>query len=79
MRKRMCKLWTNFAKYGNPTPHNNNPLSIKWEPVKATDKDLKYMILEENSHMDTNIHSERVEFWRDIFEEYNGSFYNPKC
>ena len=25
--------WTNFAKYGNPTPFDNNPQLPKWKPV----------------------------------------------
>lgn len=78
MREKMCRLWTNFAKYGNPTPENCNPLEILWEPVTSADIDLKYMILAENSHMATSIHSERVEFWKNIYEKYNGSFLNPK-
>lgn len=79
MRERMCKLWTNFAKYKNPTPHNNNPLNVTWDPVKSTDKDLKYMILDDNPRMEKNLRASRMEFWRDILEEYNGSFLNPKC
>ncbi|KAG5677770.1 hypothetical protein PVAND_007501 [Polypedilum vanderplanki] len=79
MRKKMCKLWTNFAKYGNPTPLMNNPISTKWEPVKSNDRDLKYLILNDNPRTVKNIHSERIKFWREIFEKYNGSFLNPIC
>lgn len=75
----MCKLWTNFAKYKNPTPHSNNPLSMAWEPAKASDKDLKYMILDDNPRMAKNIRSDRIKFWKEILEEFNGSFLNPLC
>ncbi|XP_074042065.1 juvenile hormone esterase isoform X3 [Leptinotarsa decemlineata] len=33
---RMVKLWANFAKYGNPTPTNDDPLlPVKWSPITA--------------------------------------------
>ena len=79
MRDRMCKMWTNFAKYKNPTPITNNPLPMTWETVKSTDKDLKYMILDDNPRMAKNIHSDRIKFWKEILEEFNGSFYKPIC
>ncbi|KAG5677769.1 hypothetical protein PVAND_007500 [Polypedilum vanderplanki] len=78
MRERMCKLWTNFAKYGNPTPSHNNPLPSNWDPLKPTDKDLNYMILSENPRMEVNLHSERIELWKTIYEKYNSSFFDPK-
>lgn len=73
----MCKLWTNFAKYGNPTPKHNNPISIEWESLSTNDDDLKYMILGDNPRMVTNNHSERIKFWKEKYEKYNGSFLNP--
>ncbi|CAG9800585.1 unnamed protein product [Chironomus riparius] len=79
MRDRMCKMWTNFAKYKNPTPKTNNPLPTIWEPVKSTDKDLNYMILDDNPRMVKNIHSDRINFWKEVLEEFNGSFFNPIC
>ncbi|XP_012341896.2 acetylcholinesterase-like [Apis florea] len=32
-RRKLVTLWANFAKYGNPTPANENPLNnVIWEP-----------------------------------------------
>ncbi|XP_031828191.2 juvenile hormone esterase-like [Nomia melanderi] len=31
-RRKMAKLWTNFAKFGNPTPLHDNPIDIIWKP-----------------------------------------------
>ena len=73
----MCKLWTNFAKYGNPTPADNNPLDISWDPVNSNDDDLNYMILSENPHMAKNIHEDRIQFWTKVYEKFNGSLLNP--
>ncbi|GAB0095021.1 Carboxylic ester hydrolase [Sergentomyia squamirostris] len=35
VRATMCRLWTNFAKYGHPTPPEDTTLSFKWTPVEA--------------------------------------------
>ncbi|CAK9802973.1 hypothetical protein ANTPLA_LOCUS3396 [Anthophora plagiata] len=29
---KMVSLWTNFAKYGNPTPEGDSPINITWTP-----------------------------------------------
>lgn len=31
-RRKLVTLWANFAKYGNPTPANANPLNVIWKP-----------------------------------------------
>lgn len=77
MRQRMCKLWTNFAKYGNPTPKDKNPLNDLWDPVESTDEDMKHMVLSDDSHLVSNIHGDRIQFWKSVYEKYNGSFLNP--
>ncbi|KPJ19673.1 Esterase FE4 [Papilio machaon] len=33
MRERMVRLWTNFAKVGNPTPDESHYLAVRWQPV----------------------------------------------
>ncbi|KAI5634006.1 carboxylesterase family domain-containing protein [Phthorimaea operculella] len=44
-RKRVIKLWTNFAKYGNPTPDEDDALlQIKWDSVENPKK-LNYLCL----------------------------------
>lgn len=33
--RRMVKMWTNFAKYGNPTPNlNDRLLNVQWKPAE---------------------------------------------
>ena len=33
----MTTMWTNFAKYGNPTPAGEDSLSFVWDPVTKDD------------------------------------------
>lgn len=83
MRTTMCKLWTNFAKYHDPTPDHHNPLPIKWNPVGPADESSKkfevdYLMIDEKSEMKKNIYQNRMDFWRSLYEKYNSSFINPK-
>lgn len=64
--KRFVKLWTNFAKYGNPTP-NREEFGIVWEPVKTPD-DISTMIIGRELKMETNPDREIASFWKGIFE-----------
>lgn len=77
MRETMCKLWTNFAKYSDPTPDDKNPLSFKWMPIK-NGKELNYLIINDECKMVKNIHKNRLDFWRGVYEQFNGNFLNPK-
>nr|XP_023019166.1 juvenile hormone esterase-like [Leptinotarsa decemlineata] len=63
--RRFVTLWTNFAKFGNPTPVDNN-LNIIWNPVENhtlhildIDKDLTMLIDPE---------AERMKIWKDIYQ-----------
>ncbi|XP_076627049.1 juvenile hormone esterase-like [Colletes latitarsis] len=41
-RRKCVSLWANFAKYGNPTPRNNNPIDgVIWEPAGKSGRKLK--------------------------------------
>jgi acetylcholinesterase len=80
MRTKMCKLWTNFAKYHDPTPDHANPLNIKWNPIKSGSNtiDIDYLRIDEKFEMKTNLYKHRMDFWRKIYKKYNSSFTNPK-
>ncbi|CRL03418.1 CLUMA_CG016445, isoform A [Clunio marinus] len=36
VRDRVVRLWTNFAKYGNPTPNTDNLVNQNWPPFDQT-------------------------------------------
>ncbi|KAB0797797.1 hypothetical protein PPYR_08790 [Photinus pyralis] len=58
----MAKLWTNFAKFGNPTP-DSQPDLVKWESYSAQDRKC-YVINESPSVEDC--YKQRTEFWRNL-------------
>lgn len=35
MRTKMVRLWTNFAKYGDPTYRMDDLIDVKWQPVQG--------------------------------------------
>lgn len=77
MRKLMCKLWTNFAKFGDPTPDHDNPLSFKWNPVQQNESknlNLDYLIIDDVTKMTPDINKHRIDFWRETYRKWNKSF-----
>lgn len=78
----MCRMWTNFAKYGNPTPANDDSLSVKWNQVKPTkDGDnfvLDYLNIDDKSQMLVDPDKNRIDFWRNLYQKWNGGFLKAK-
>ncbi|XP_023942431.1 juvenile hormone esterase [Bicyclus anynana] len=69
-RNRVIKMWTNFAKYGNPTPDETDTLlQIKWDPVQD-EKALNYLSIGSELTKGTNPFYERMEFWEKLHEEH---------
>lgn len=78
----MCKLWTNFAKYGEPTPSNQH-FEFVWLPIKRIDNNstfnLDYLnIAVDRIEMQRNPHEQRMNFWRKMFDKFNGGFLKAK-
>lgn len=61
------KLWTNFAKYGNPTP-NEEEFGVIWEPVRDPDE-MKTLVIGEDLKMEINPNQDTVDFWKSILNE----------
>ena len=80
MRKTLCKLWTNFAKFHDPTPNHDNPLPFKWNPVQPLVKDyslmnLDYLVLNDNMKMVENLNDERLNFWRNAYKKWSNEIF----
>lgn len=67
--QKFVKLWTNFAKYGNPTPEIDEKLNrVTWKPVAKGSVDA-YCVIDKVLEMRGNEEKERADFWNKIFEE----------
>nr|XP_023018920.1 juvenile hormone esterase-like [Leptinotarsa decemlineata] len=63
--RRFLKLWTNFAKYGNPTPEKND-LNIQWKPVDG--EHVNILDIGKELVMETNPEDDRVRLWKEIYQ-----------
>lgn len=85
MVREICRMWTNFAKFGNPTPANDGLLGFKWDPVKQINTTpekqefvLDYLSICGESKMEKQPDEERIKFWRNVFKTWNKDFLKPK-
>lgn len=64
MVKQTCTLFSNFAKYGNPTPDNS--LGVTWKPYDA--KTRSYMDIDEKLTPGNNMDADVIAFWKNVFD-----------
>ncbi|XP_001655125.2 esterase B1 [Aedes aegypti] len=79
IRRTFIKYWTNFAKYGEPSPDHDKDLQIKWKPVPKINNNLSEFKLEcleidATSKMIENPFPERIEFWRNMLNTHRSGF-----
>lgn len=65
--KKIVKLWTNFAKYGNPTP-TKDEFGVIWDPVLIPDE-MGIMNIGSEFKMEKNPNGETIKFWKHIFDQ----------
>lgn len=66
---RMTKLWTNFAKNGNPNSTTRDPvIDVVWKPVEKDT--FNYLDIGENLAPLVDPEKERMTFWDSIFKAY---------
>ncbi|KAL0820065.1 hypothetical protein ABMA28_006010 [Loxostege sticticalis] len=68
MIEKMTTMWTNFAKYGNPTPEVSELLPVKWPAVRPDDQ--------RSFHIDKQLntlplwYNETLLFWKEVYSKY---------
>ncbi|KAJ4438845.1 hypothetical protein ANN_14798, partial [Periplaneta americana] len=61
MRSQLVKMWTNFAKMGDPSPKE-----VKWEPI--TEEKPYYLNIDIESSLEQNLFKERMSFWDELIK-----------
>ncbi|XP_055624038.1 cholinesterase 2-like [Toxorhynchites rutilus septentrionalis] len=80
VRNIFVRLWTNFAKYDDPTPNEDDPLlPCKWAKVMTVNKtnsqfDLDSLEINCKPTMVRNPCGRRLELWRNILQKYRRDF-----
>ncbi|XP_013185290.2 juvenile hormone esterase [Amyelois transitella] len=63
----MTTLWTNFAKYGDPTPENTDP-PVRWPRVNPADPQT--LVINTTLSIRPMWGSEALQFWREMYSKY---------
>lgn len=67
VRRRMVRLWTNFAKFGNPTPTTDALITTIWPRMTAN---LDYYDIGAESTAGRNPKGSRLNVWQDLFTRF---------
>ncbi|XP_044252791.1 juvenile hormone esterase-like [Tribolium madens] len=68
-RQRLIKLWTNFAKYQNPTPEAHELLqNVTWPKVSTESGDFLYLDIDENLEVKNHPKEETYSKWVGLYE-----------
>lgn len=65
----MTQLWTNFAKYANPTANTNSVIQNSWKPV--TSDVMNYYDIGNEISVGVNPDSERYQLWESFYQTYS--------
>ncbi|XP_045468176.1 juvenile hormone esterase-like [Harmonia axyridis] len=72
---KLVKLWTNFAKYRNPTPSRELILKeVIWQPSNSLN--FSYLQIDKTLSMKYNPRINDVNFWYSIFDKYGNPPYD---
>ncbi|KAJ8930543.1 hypothetical protein NQ314_016658 [Rhamnusium bicolor] len=67
--QRFVKIWTNFARYGNPTPQEDDSLNrVLWTPIESENIEI-FLEIGEELKLIKNLDEERIKFWDNIYEQ----------
>lgn len=66
--RRLTTMWTNFAKYSNPTPSVSDLIPIIWEPSDKNSR--RFLIIDKELQMSYHPYHQRMAFWDLFFKLY---------
>ncbi|CAH0694262.1 unnamed protein product [Spodoptera exigua] len=67
VRDSMNQMWTNFARYGDPTPSVDTSLSTKWEPI--ADTGLACLVIDKELTMKYEVYPQRMKVFQELYEK----------
>lgn len=67
VRRRFVRLWTDFAKTGNPTPTIDPLITTNWPRVQ---NDMEYLNIGTELVAGTQLYRERMALWNDLMDRY---------
>ncbi|KAG5882682.1 hypothetical protein JTB14_019683 [Gonioctena quinquepunctata] len=69
--QKFVRLWTNFAKYGNPTPETDEMMNrVLWKPIESDSADGIFEI-NKVVKVTTNLERDRISFWDQLYQQYS--------
>lgn len=79
IRRTFVRLWTNFAKYDDPSPDHDKDLQIKWKPISKTNNNssefkLECLEIDKVPKMIEDPFPERIKFWRSLLDTHRNNF-----
>ncbi|GAB0097796.1 Carboxylic ester hydrolase [Sergentomyia squamirostris] len=66
-RRRMVRLWTNFARFGHPTANTDLIVNVNWSRVAGTQE---FLDIDTNLIFGRNPNQERMAFWNRLEATY---------
>ncbi|XP_049825184.1 venom carboxylesterase-6-like isoform X25 [Aethina tumida] len=76
--RRMTTMWTNFAKFGTPTPNQDSLLDdVIWEPARSSNSssDLTYLNIGSNLNLGVNPNHQAVQFYQYLYKMFGNPPY----
>ncbi|OWR45084.1 antennal esterase CXE11 [Danaus plexippus plexippus] len=67
VRERMCRMWTNFAKFGDPTPTIDEVITTTWEPLAETG--FNCLMIDDKLSMKEDARTERTKLFQELFSK----------
>lgn len=80
VRNNLVRLWTNFAKYGHPTPANSIPVAwpvaVESRVPQSNDFSLNYLEIDSELQVKQNPGKQSHDFWRTLISKYQPDLLN---
>ncbi|CAH0764091.1 unnamed protein product [Diatraea saccharalis] len=70
MINKVTTMWTNFAKYGDPTPSISELLPVKWPPVVKEKDDQGMLYIDQKLSVTPLPRRQSLDIWKNIFSKY---------